>query len=136
MAGSISVPSLPIGGPGFALSFRVNGSFHGKDSKNRYDDLGSGMVSVPAAWEGQEIAGISLPPQGYGTYGIRISLDPGAQNLGVIIKRPNNAFRIYANGQLLAERGVAGTDRESTVPLYDHVLVPLPNHSGTMDVTV
>jgi methyl-accepting chemotaxis protein len=122
--------------PGFRTELSGEWLFSWERFENRYDDLGSGMVSVPAAWEGQEIAGISLPPQGYGTYGIRISLDPGAQNLGVIIKRPNNAFRIYANGQLLAERGVAGTDRESTVPRYDHVLVPLPNHSGTMDVTV
>ncbi|GAB6089241.1 7TM diverse intracellular signaling domain-containing protein [Spirochaeta dissipatitropha] len=93
-------------------------------------------IRVPGRWEDQQLANEPIPFHGYGTYGLKISLDPDVQNLGLRIGRPNNAFRAYANGRLIAERGLAGDSASTTVPLYDHVLAPLPEHNGTMDIVI
>lgn len=102
------------------------------DSSARLTD----RIRVPGRWEDQYLANGSIPFHGYGTYGVRINLDPDIQNLGLRIGRPNNAFRAYANGRLIAERGIAGDSVSTTVPLYDHVLAPLPEHNGTLDIVI
>lgn len=94
------------------------------------DSFNDETIHVPGEWNSV------VPVFGTASYGIRILLNPGAPQLALRVNRPNNAYRVYANGELILEVGKPGTSRENTEPRYDISLVPLPPHQGQLDLVI
>jgi len=101
-----------------------------------YDSFTGTTIAVPSAWEGQEIDGQKLPVYGTASYGVKIQMEPGTDSLGMIVGRSNNANRVYINGELIAETGRAGADKNNTIPIYDKRFIPVPSHNGIIDLVV
>ncbi|MFW5685986.1 MAG: LuxR C-terminal-related transcriptional regulator [Spirochaetota bacterium] len=56
--------------------------------------------------------------QGFATYGRTIVLSPDAGEVALFVPPASTAYRLYANGALVAESGSPGTIAEQTEPLY------------------
>lgn len=111
-------------------------SFAWEKQYNSLESFGNETVTVPGEWNNHSYRGERVPVFGTASYGLRILLDSEAEQLALRINRPNNAYRVYANGQLLLEVGTAGTSRENTIPRYDISLLPLPPHQGQIDLVI
>lgn len=121
--------------PDFEMPLDGEWKFAWEEQFSRVDQFGSSRISVPAPWEGRSAGGMDIPRHGFASYGVRVTLDPDAQQLGLKVDRPNNAFKLFLNGELAARRGIPGPDRASTVPRYDILLVPVPaDHDGKLDI--
>ncbi len=124
------------GEPGFSQELSGQWLFAWREHVDDIRDFSGDVIDAPAAWEGQQVGGQTIDGSGFASYGMRILLDSRAANLGLLLRRPNNAYRVLANGQVIREVGRVGTDRASTVPQYDHSLIPLPAHEGSIDLII
>jgi len=94
-------------------------------------------VKVPSEWNGYDTGGQGrLGSTGFGTFSTRVFLSGEQPALGLELNRPNNAYRIYINGVLAGENGVAGTDEKSTIPRYDKQLYPIPAGVKELDISI
>lgn len=68
----------------------------------------SGFLALPTAWNGARLNGKKLGGTGFATFRLRILPGPGKQDLALHFVDLNSAYRLWANGTLLAEGGVVG----------------------------
>ena len=68
----------------------------------------SGFLALPTAWNGVRLNGKKLGGTGFATFRLRILPGPGKQELALHFVDLNSAYRLWANGTLLAEGGVVG----------------------------
>ena len=78
----------------------------------------TGFIKVPGYWNGYEVKGKKLRGDGYATYRMKILLDEPKESFALKFLSMGTAFTIYLNGQKISSIGLAGKDRESTVPRY------------------
>ncbi len=55
---------------------------------------------------------------GYATYRLLLILPENEQNYSFYIKRMPTSYRLFINGELIHEVGIAGTNKESSYPVY------------------
>jgi len=115
---------------GFIQRLDGDWSFGWQKEYQDLDSFGNETISVPGDWNPD------YPVFGTASYGLRILLNPDAQQLALRINRPNNAYRVFANGEKILEVGTPGTSREKTLPRYDISMVPLPAHQGQIDLVI
>lgn len=76
-----------------------------------------GMISLPGLWQGQTVDGIALPPQGYGTYRLKIIHLPPDLNVAALhIPDILSVGRVWINGKPVAAGGVVGTEKSRETP--------------------
>ena len=69
------------------------------------------FIDVPAVWNGQSVAGRTIPGLGVGTYRLRVLLpDPSPNTLGVHLLEIGTAYRLFANGREVHAAGVPHSD--------------------------
>ena len=69
-----------------------------------------GYLSLPSSWTRKPVGGRRLPAYGLATLRLTVRHEMKGRELGVKITRINSAFRLYADGVLIASAGrVAGT---------------------------
>ncbi|MDC7241475.1 MAG: methyl-accepting chemotaxis protein [Spirochaetales bacterium] len=94
-------------------------------------------ISVPSYWSTYKAPGGGSPGStGYASYSAVIKLSGDQPALAIHLKRPNNSYRIYLNGELVGQAGIPGTDKESTKPMYNQELYPVPAGTETLDITI
>jgi len=76
------------------------------------------FVNVPGFWSQKHIEGKRLPGKGFATYRLRVLLNGAQQSLALKFLDMGTAFTVFVNGKLLGSVGVAGKERETTVPRY------------------
>jgi signal transduction histidine kinase len=84
----------------------------------------SGYMSFPSAWNRCRLQGKTIGRSGYATFRLRILPpvdlhDELALRLGYLV----SSYRLWADGQLIAEGGVVGTDRFTETP-NQHIHFP------------
>ena len=79
-------------------------------------DVTETFTPVPGSWPG---------PAGFATYRLRVLLPPGASRLALRLLTVSTAYRLYVDGDLIAERGQVAEDAASGKPDYDPVIVDL-----------
>ncbi|MFP4485308.1 MAG: LuxR C-terminal-related transcriptional regulator [Spirochaetaceae bacterium] len=77
-----------------------------------------GLFTMPDIWDEwppgpQRVGGI-----GYATFTATVRLPNGMTEGGLRVPNASTAYRLWGNGELLAESGVPGTTRETTTPHY------------------
>lgn len=75
----------------------------------------NGYFPVPYTWNGMVVDGKPLSGAGYATFQLRIIL-PQNGRYGIIARLCSGAFRLYWNGEELAQSGKLGQGKKDTVP--------------------
>ena len=79
------------------------------------------FTGVPGSWSGTE---------GFATYHLRVLLPSGTRRFSLRLLTVSTAYRLYADGRLVAARGVVAEDAASGKPDYDPVIVDLTAREG------
>ena len=78
----------------------------------------TGFIQLPGFWNGYEINGKELNGNGYATYRLKILLHEKEDHLALKLLSIGTAYTLFLNGQKVTSVGIAGKDRETTVPQY------------------
>ena len=73
-------------------------------------------ITVPGSWN---VTDAKYTPVGYATYRLVVNLPSGtAEPIGILLKNVSTAYRLYGNGELLLEDGVASENAAATRGTY------------------
>lgn len=78
----------------------------------------TGYITVPGFWNNYELNGKKLQGDGYATYRLKIFLPEQREHLAIKLLSLGTAYTLFLNGQKVSSVGIAGKDRETTVPRY------------------
>lgn len=78
----------------------------------------TGFITVPGFWNSYELNGKKLPGDGYASYRLKILLHEKGEHLSLKFLSMSTAYTLFLNGQKVSSIGIAGRDRETTVPRY------------------
>lgn len=118
--------SVPLNGQWhFAPSQFLDGKNHSVSSES----ANLQPLRVPGVWNSD-----AFPQgEGFGTYILRLKLPRNIENLAIRLITISSAYRLYANGKLIAQGGEPGTSEASSHPGYMPGVFVLPNtDSGAM----
>jgi PAS domain S-box-containing protein len=76
----------------------------------------TGFIKVPGYWKDHEVDGVKHSRDGYATYRLSIILNEKRESLAFRIREISVAYTLYINGKYAASLGIAGENRERTVP--------------------
>ncbi|MFW6329137.1 MAG: LuxR C-terminal-related transcriptional regulator [Alkalispirochaetaceae bacterium] len=77
-----------------------------------------GTFDMPSTWNDWVHEGSAVGGLGYATFAVRVLLPPRLSEVGLRVPNASTAYRLWSNGELVADSGVPGTDKESTTPHY------------------
>jgi len=78
----------------------------------------TGFITVPGFWNNYEFNGKKLQGDGYATYRLKILLPEQREHLALKLLSMGTAYSLFLNGQHISSVGVAGKERDTTVPRY------------------
>ncbi|OXM83650.1 ATP-binding protein [Paenibacillus rigui] len=75
-------------------------------------------ISIPSSWPGYRLDGQQLDGTGFATFRVVIELSEQDRNERLALRLPTifSAYKLWVNGELLAEVGVVGQDKSSVTP--------------------
>ncbi|RUS43294.1 ATP-binding protein [Cohnella sp. AR92] len=91
-----------------------------EDIQNRLarDENHDRWISIPSSWLGYRLDGQKLNGTGYATFRLVIELSERDRNERLALRLPTifHAYKLWVNGELLAEVGAVGQDKSSVIP--------------------
>ena len=78
----------------------------------------TGFIRVPGYWNGYEVEGKKLSGDGYATYRLKILLNDLKEPLALKLLSMGSAYNVYVNEKRVGSVGVAGKNRETSIPRY------------------
>lgn len=95
-------------------------------------------AQVPTEWKNIQIDGYPLSNQGYGTYRLVIQLPESDRNLSkaLYLHSIATAYKLWANGELLASNGTVGTSPEEMVAKNYPRVVYIPTGSDRIELVL
>lgn len=109
-------------------------------------NAGSGprYALLPGSWSGISTPSGFLPRRGFATYRLQVVLPAAVprEELGIFLPYARTAYRLYADGVLIAENGVVSRDLSAVRPRYRPTVAPLPgagdagNHAATVELVL
>lgn len=75
-------------------------------------------IDIPSAWSGYRLDGKKLSGTGYATYRLVVQLSEQDRNERLALRLPSifHAYKLWVNGELLAQVGTVGQDKNSMTP--------------------
>lgn len=98
--------------------------------------LPSGTLLFPGSWRGMTVDGRRLPGTGVATFRLKLLPPPGDRALTLRLFDLRLAYRLWANGQPIAESGVPGLDLASERPARTLVLANVSTHGEPIDLVL
>jgi two-component system, sensor histidine kinase ChiS len=98
-----------------------------------------GYIAVPALWRGQSIGGAPLSGKGEGTYRLIVRFGHGEKKTTLVLHRVYSAYRLYINGELKLQRGLArgaAKKREDYVYFYNRGVASFTPAEGTNEIVI
>ena len=95
-----------------------------------------GLFELPGSWRGRMYGGRRLSGSGQATFCLRLLLDPGAKAPALWLKDLQMAYRLWANGTLVAQSGIVGRSVQAETPQRSLRLAVLPSDTGTVDLVL
>ena len=83
------------------------------------------MIDMPMTWDRQEIVNPPLEGKGFATFTATLSNLPDNIRWGMIIPEQSTSFRLYVNDRIVAEGGIAGLSKDSSMPYSGNQLIEL-----------
>jgi two-component system sensor histidine kinase ChiS len=95
-----------------------------------------GYFNVPGTWNRITLKDQTLGSNGFATFRLTVLMDANDGQYGIKPFRFASAFRLWANGALIASAGKVGTDKASSIPQYLPQVVPLVPANGRVDLVL
>lgn len=93
-------------------------------------------ISVPGKFD-HVVGGDDSSAFGYGTYRLVIKLpESEPRDYGMRVQRIRTSYKLFADGELVAQRGEPGTDEESTTPIVVPVTTGLTTGGDTLELLI
>jgi signal transduction histidine kinase len=90
---------------------------------------------LPQLWKDISLNGQPLPSQGYATYRLRILLPkPFTAPAALLVPDFYSAYKLFANGRLVAQDGEVGTDAQHSRPHWSSQVVEMPAVGDTLEL--
>lgn len=86
----------------------------------------TGYFSLPGGWRGKEVDGQRLSNTGQATYRLRLLTEQNSNRLTLRLFDIHEAYKLWANGKLVAQSGVPGTSAATEQPARSLVLADIP----------
>ncbi|MGP0584300.1 sensor histidine kinase [Paenibacillus timonensis] len=95
-------------------------------------------IRIPSSWRGYRLDDQQLNGTGFATYRLVIQLSEQDRNERLALRLPTifHAYKLWANGELLAEVGVVGQDKRSVTPQLATRLVFFQPESDTVELVM
>ncbi|MBY0115845.1 ATP-binding protein [Paenibacillus sp. FSL L8-0435] len=95
-------------------------------------------ISIPSSWLGYPLEGQRLSGTGYTTYRLMIKLSEQDRNERLTLRLPSifHAYKLWVNGELLAEVGEVGQDKNHVTPHLETKLVYFQPESDTLELVM
>jgi signal transduction histidine kinase len=111
-----------------------------EDIRNRLAREGNNdrWISIPSSWLGYRLDGQQLDGTGFATFRLVIGLSEQDRNERLALRIPTiyHAYKLWANGELLAEVGAVGQDTSSVTPQLATKLVFFQPESDTVELVM
>ncbi|TVY03144.1 ATP-binding protein [Cohnella terricola] len=111
-----------------------------EDIQNRLSRDGNHdrWISIPNSWLGYRLDDQRLSGTGYATFRIVINLSEHDRNERLALRLPTifHAYKLWVNGELLAEVGVVGRDKSRTIPRLATKLVFFQPENDRVDLVM
>ncbi|MFD0960900.1 ATP-binding protein [Paenibacillus chungangensis] len=111
-----------------------------EDIQNRLASDGNHdrWISIPSSWLGYRLDGQQLNGTGFATFRVIIQLSEQDRNERLALWVPTifHAYKLWVNGELLAEVGVVGQDKSSVTPHLATKLVFFQPENDTVELVM
>ena len=95
----------------------------------------SSMVTFPSSWNKYQLEGEKVPGFGYATYRLRF-LTTEDQILALKIPKVRTAYKLWINGEEIADAGVVGESIDTMTPQYKPQIVSFQSQSGENEIVI
>ena len=92
------------------------------------------LFTMPATWNGWQYHGQPVGGFGYATFRLRILVPPDTARLALWIPNASTAYRLWANGEDVADSGSPGRTRETSRPHYVINTADVSVENGELDL--
>ncbi|WP_158825024.1 ATP-binding protein [Mucilaginibacter lacusdianchii] len=120
----------------FATKINLNGRWlftWGQLVNSESSDKQTGqLIQFPQLWNGHLLNNKPLPAFGYASYSTTVLLPKTAGPLQVIVPDVYCAYRLYANGKIVAENGKVSTSAKGFKPHWESKTFDVPLHTDTL----
>lgn len=95
-------------------------------------------IDIPGSWLGYPLDGQSLKGEGFATFRLVIRLSEQDRNARLALRLPTifHAYRLWVNGERLAEVGVMGRDKSGVTPRLSTKLVFFQPADNTVELVM
>ena len=111
-----------------------------EDIQNRltWDGNDERWISIPSSWLGYRLDDQQLNGTGFATFRLVIQLSEQDRNERLALRLPTifHAYKLWVNGELLAEVGVVGQDKSSVTPHLATKLVFFQPENDTVELVM
>jgi hypothetical protein len=94
----------------------------------------TGFIRLPGYWNGYEVDGKKLSGDGYATYRLRVQLNPANRKLALRLLEKSTAYSLFLDGEKVGTVGVAGKNRQNTVPHHSPQIVDFKVESDPLEI--
>ncbi|MBV7274514.1 response regulator [Clostridium sp. PL3] len=95
-----------------------------------------GYFAVPDVWTNYTLNDKKIPSKGYATYRLRIKTKDIESLKGLKILTASTSYKLMINNKIVAQNGVVGKTKQSTVPQYKPQAVSFKNTSDNFEIIV
>lgn len=96
-----------------------------------------GYLRVRESWNGHIVRQKPLPGFGYATYRIKLLLNHDEKpELALMVYAQETAYKIYANGELIASAGVPGKNAAESRPEWKSLITEFQSKNKTLDLII
>ena len=96
----------------------------------------SGYLNLPGSWKGYPLHGQPLPGRGQATFRLRLLPGPGVRQLALRLFAIHDAYRLWADGKLIAASGVAGQREATETPRFPLALAKFESHATPVELVL
>jgi signal transduction histidine kinase len=111
-----------------------------EDIRSRLEKGGQAdrYINIPGSWLGYPLSGQELKGEGFATFRLAIKLSKQDRNERLALRLPAifHAYKLWANGELLAEVGAVAPDKSGVTPRLATKLVFFQPESDTVELVM
>jgi signal transduction histidine kinase len=107
-------------------------------TRSARDGNNNRWISIPSSWLGYRLDGQQLDGTGFATFRVVTQLSEQDRNERLALRLPTifHAYKLWVNGELLAEVGVVGQDKSSVTPRLATKLVFFQSRNDRVELVM
>ncbi len=95
------------------------------------------FAHVPSTWDSYRVDGVKLPGRGFGTYVLQVKTNlPAGSLLGLNLNRFSSAYKLYIDGQSVAQNGQLATSEAAETGQYQPQMTIFAIPGNSFDIVL